>query len=129
MKKEPKMVIAIRKDLNMRKGKMAAQASHAALMFLVSNNDADRADELHVKLSKEEAEWLFNAMPKIVVGVQSEDELRDLVVSAKLKNIAVHTVTDAGRTEFHGEPMITCAAFGPDDPDAINEITGHLTLL
>lgn len=124
-----KMVIVVRKDLNMRKGKLAAQVGHAAQKFLFENNESERRDELVVKFSKEEAIWLNTGTTKIVCGCDSEDELQDLMLKAKLKNIQCHSIIDAGRTEFNGEPTLTCAAFGPDEANLIDEITGNLPLL
>jgi peptidyl-tRNA hydrolase len=51
--KDTKEVIVIRKDLNMRKGKITAQASHASMAFLtqggsvvhVEDDECDFADE------------------------------------------------------------------------------------
>lgn len=127
---EVKQVIAMRKDLSMRKGKMIAQGAHASLKFLVDNNESDRNDELLVKLSKEEAIWMYNgSFTKICVAVDSEEELKQLIFAAKLKNIEVHEIIDSGRTEFNGEPTLTCAAFGPDDADVLDQVTGHLKLL
>src|SRR5258707_794495 len=126
---ETKMVIVIRNDVNMRKGKMAAQAAHAASKFLIEANTADRDDELNVKLSNVEAEWLFGSMAKVVVRCDSEEELEQLVFLAKIKDIQCHKIIDSGRTEFHGEKTLTCAAFGPDRVSKLDQITGKLKLL
>lgn len=122
-----KMIIAVRTDLNMRKGKMVAQGGHAALKFLIENNESDRPDELLVKLSPAEAQWMFNGMfTKICVGVGSEEELQQLILQAQLKGIEVQSITDVGRTEFNGVATLTCAAFGPDENQILDEVTGHL---
>ncbi len=122
-----KQVIVVRKDLHMRAGKIAAQACHAAIKFLLDNNEAARGDELFVKLSVEEATWCFNQeFKKIVLAANSEDELNDLILKAKLADIAVYPIVDSGLTEFHGVPTLTCASFGPDLPSVIDPITGHL---
>jgi PTH2 family peptidyl-tRNA hydrolase len=127
---EPKMVIAVRRDLNLRKGKLAGQVGHAVMKFLIDNNESERADELFVKLSKPEAIWMFNGVfAKVIVGVDSEQELLDLILRAQLKNVEVSPIVDLGRTEFNGVKTLTCAAFGPDDPDVLDEVTGHLKLL
>jgi PTH2 family peptidyl-tRNA hydrolase len=124
---EVKQVLVIRKDLNMRKGKMVAQGAHSAMKFLIDNNVSDTTDKLIVELSPAEAQWIFGgSFTKIVVGCDSEDELKQLVLQAKLKNIEVHEIIDAGRTEFHGEPTLTCAAFGPEDSELLDEVTGSL---
>ena len=124
-----KQVIVMRKDLNMRKGKLAAQAAHASMMFLIDNNESDRNDEMTIKLSQIEVDWFFSGRTKIVCGCNSEEELRHLVLLAQMKNIETHVVIDAGHTEFHGQPTVTCAAFGPDEEDAIDSVTGNLKLL
>ena len=126
---DTKMVMVVRRDLNMRKGKMVAQGGHSVLTWLVEANESEDPLVLHVKLSPAEAQWLFGSMAKVVVGCDSEDELEQLILAAKLKGIEVYKVTDEGRTEFHGQPTVTCAAFGPDNIEAIDEITGHLKLL
>ena len=114
----------------MRKGKIAAQVAHAAMKFLVDNNEAERGDELTVKLSPDEAAWLLSgSFTKVVVGVDSEDALNDLVLQAELSGVEVHPIVDAGRTEFNGVPTLTCAAFGPCDAGVLDKITGNLKLI
>lgn len=124
-----KQVIVVRKDLNMRKGKIASQVAHASMKFILDNNEAERGDEIHVSLKGPEAMWCSGSFTKVVVGVNSEDELRDLVLNARLRDVEVHSITDNGRTEFDGVPTLTCAAFGPDNVDVLDEITGHLKLI
>jgi PTH2 family peptidyl-tRNA hydrolase len=127
---EIKQVIVVRKDLNMRKGKISAQVAHAAMKFLIDANESQRGDELHVALSPEEAEWLFSgAFTKVVVSCDSEDELNDLILKAQLADIEVQPIVDSGRTEFHGVPTLTCAAFGPCNAEELDKITGNLKLL
>lgn len=125
-----KQVIVVRKDLNMRKGKIAAQVAHASMKFLVDNNEADRGDEITVKLSPAEAEWLLSgSFTKIVVSCDSEEALRDLVFQAELADIEVHPIIDSGKTEFDGVPTLTCAAFGPCSAEEVDRITGNLKLM
>jgi PTH2 family peptidyl-tRNA hydrolase len=125
-----KMVIVCRTDLNMRKGKLASQVAHAAMKFIVDNDESPRDDELTVVLSTDEAEWLFSgSFTKIVVGCDSEDALHDLIFQANLADIEVHSIVDSGKTEFNGEPTLTCAAFGPCKSEEIDKITGSLKLL
>lgn len=124
-----KQVIVVRKDLNMRKGKIAAQVAHASMKFLVDNNESKNGKQLHVSLSIEEAAWIAGSFAKVVVSVDSENELRDLMLKAEIDGVEVHHIIDSGKTEFHDVPTLTCAAFGPDRSDLIDKITGNLKLL
>ena len=124
-----KQIIVVRKDLNMRKGKMCAQVAHAAMKWIFDNNESDKLGELKVKLSEPENTWCTERFAKIVVSCDSEEELRTLMFKAEMANIDVYPIIDAGLTEFHGVPTLTCASFGPDFSDALDEITGNLKLL
>lgn len=124
--REVKQVIVVRKDLNMRKGKLAAQVGHAVMKFVFDNNESDDPMRLEVPLNETEAIWKGKAFTKIVLGCDSEDQLGDLILKAKLMGIEVYSIVDSGRTEFHGEPTMTCAAFGPTYVDVVDKVTGHL---
>jgi len=124
-----KQVIVVRKDLNMRKGKIAAQVAHAAMKFLVDNNEAERGDEVIIKLTPQEAMWLTGSFAKVVVGIDSEEALQSLIFQAELADIEVHPIVDEGRTEFNGVPTLTCAAFGPCTAEELDRITGNLKLI
>jgi PTH2 family peptidyl-tRNA hydrolase len=126
-----KQVLVVRKDLNMRKGKIAAQCAHAAMGFIseqirkqLSNNEV-----LHITLKDAEYGWFVSGTTKIVAGVDSEHELKELITKARDKGIMVYPVIDAGKTEFDGVPTLTCAAFGPNVNELIDSITGHLKLI
>lgn len=121
-----KQVIVVRKDLNMRKGKFCSQVAHAAMSFIINNNESDREDEIRLSLKGPEAMWFSGLFTKIVVCVNSEGELQDLIMRAKMKGIEVHPIIDSGKTEFNGEPTLTCAAFGPDESSVLDPITGNL---
>lgn len=124
-----KQVIVVRKDLNMRKGKIAAQVAHASMKFLVDNNEAERGDEMVIKLSPAEAMWLSGSFTKVVVGCDSEEALETLIFQAQLADVECHPIVDAGRTEFHGVATLTCAAFGPCTAEELDKITGNLKLI
>lgn len=125
---EVKQVIVVIKSLQMRKGKIAAQVAHAAMKFICDDLDPS-SGTVQRKLTKVEKEWLNGAFAKVVVYCDSEQELLDLVRDAKARGVTVKTIVDAGRTEFHGVPTLTCCAFGPDYNDVLDEITGNLKLL
>ena len=128
-----KQVIVMRTDLNMRKGKMAAQAGHASMMFLtrrlIYNKYATGITDAVVYLSEVEMEWLASSYAKICVGVISKTELEAIIMKAEGSDLEVNVVTDNGATEFHGVPTVTCCAIGPDYSDKIDSITGNLKLL
>jgi PTH2 family peptidyl-tRNA hydrolase len=124
-----KQVIVVRKDLGMRKGKIAAQVAHASMKFLVDNNEAKRGDEVIIKLTPSEAMWLTGSFTKVVVGVDSEEHLQNLIFQAELADIEVHPIVDNGKTEFNGVPTLTCAAFGPCTAEELDRITGGLKLI
>ncbi len=121
----------MRNDLNMRKGKMIAQGSHASMMFLVESLLAaarDPTGSFHLDASA--WRWLASGrMSKICVRVDSEAELLEVAAKAREAGLPVHVITDAGLTEFGGVPTKTCAAIGPAAASDIDPITGHLKLL
>ena len=127
-----KQVIVMRKDLNMRKGKMVAQGCHASLGVIVNYlrhcADGKECDDLFYE-DERVAPWLANSFTKITVYVNSEEELYFLKTLADSKNVLNCLITDNGKTEFNGIPTITCIAIGPDFNEKIDEITGHLPLL
>ena len=127
---EPKQVIVVRKDLNMRKGKIAAQVAHASLGALL--NRAGPVYEGEIRINVEDLAvrtWLSGRHKKVCVSVDSEQELLDLYYAALKAGVNVKLIRDAGLTEFGGVPTLTCLALGPDYPDRIDPITGHLKLL
>lgn len=128
-----KQVIVVRKDLNMRKGKLAAQTAHAAMGFMTSHYGCEplkgsKEYEISVFVDETTVDWLNSGTKKIVCQIESLHELLCLVDIAKRKGIKTHVVTDSGLTEFDGIPTITCAAFGPDLDEDLDSITNHLKL-
>ena len=114
-----KMVIVVRKDLNMRKGKIAAQVGHAVQYYMEDENKNPHGYEY----------WKNGGSTKIVVGCENLDELMNIYNTAKDCLIPAYIVTDFGLTEFHNKRTITCVAIGPSISYQIDNITGELPLL
>ena len=134
MEKEPKQVIIIRKDLNLRKGKMCSSASHASLKVILdklewSGQESYGDASFHVERDSPMAKWLNGIYKKIVVGADTLAEVVNAYEEAKRQNIPCSLITDIGLTEFGGVPTITCCAIGPDNSDKIDEITKDFKLL
>lgn len=113
-----KQVIVMRTDLNMRKGKMVAQGSHASMAAVLGN-----LNNPYVR------HWLGNLFTKIIVGIDSEEKLLQLFEYAKDKHLLVSLITDSGLTEFNGVPTNTCIAIGPAPDTMFVGLTDHLKLL
>jgi peptidyl-tRNA hydrolase, PTH2 family len=113
-----KQILVMRKDLNMRKGKMCSQAAHASLKATLENLT-------HPSVIK----WLSGNFTKITVSVDSEEQLFEVMKNAENAGIITTLITDAGRTEFDGVPTNTCIAVGPASDEELTPITGHLKLL
>lgn len=135
-----KQVIVMRRDLKMRKGKIAAQSGHACveavLMALAKENRLNdvRVSDGWISIGNETreatplSEWFSNGVAKICVYVDSEEALLDLDRQGKELGFITALVQDAGHTEFHGEPTYTCLAFEPLYPEQIDQLTGDLPL-
>jgi PTH2 family peptidyl-tRNA hydrolase len=124
-----KQVIVVRKDLNMRKGKIAAQVAHASMKFLSEKNSSKDPAVMNIPLTPAEVQWFSEGFAKIVVSVNSAKELGELVHKARREGIQVSVIIDSGKTEFHGVPTMTCASFGPDESEKLDQITGTLPLM
>jgi peptidyl-tRNA hydrolase, PTH2 family len=127
-----KQVILIRRDLHMRRGKEIAQGSHASMEFVVSQLREqllkDPAAPISVKLDEAAIGWITRGIAKVCLRVESEEELLRCHEAARAKGIPSHVIRDSGRTEFHGVPTYTACAIGPAPAEAIDAITGELTL-
>lgn len=114
-----KMIIVIRDDLKLSCGKIAAQASHAAVCC------AFEAKKAHAKWFKK---WQSEGGKKVVVKVDDLDELLSLEKLAKSQKLSTCLITDAGLTEVPPN-TITCLGIGPAPNELIDPITGKLPLL
>lgn len=131
-----KQIIVIRKDLNMRKGKMVAQGAHASMgaILSISTNKEENREEVIIPLKKDGeftplGLWLNGKFKKITVSVDSEGELLELAQIAQRRGILNCLIQDSGLTEFGGVPTYTALAIGPDTSEVLEPITGKLKLL
>lgn len=129
-----KQVIVVRKDLNMRKGKLAAQAAHASMKSIMRRMSTTRSGDQDIYVMSLYDEdpmrlWLKGQFIKVVVSV---DTLKDLMLvreKAREWGVPTVTITDSGKTEFHGNPTVTAMAVGPDFSNRVDLVTGDLPLL
>lgn len=124
-----KQVIVVRKDLNMRKGKIAAQAAHASMKVFFDLNKSKDRFEMSIPLDPYMVGWVEGQFTKVVVYVESEDDLLVCYTKAKELKLPAALITDAGKTEFDGEATNTCIAIGPGPDGKIDQVTGELPLL
>lgn len=125
-----KQVIIMRTDLNMRKGKMVAQGSHAAMAFLTRYGPFSLIKGLWCFfMDRAFRQWVSGPFTKICVGVDSEADLLYYFRYAKSLGLRAHLITDSGKTEFDGRPTNTCCAIGPNWSDEIDKVTKFLDLL
>jgi PTH2 family peptidyl-tRNA hydrolase len=114
-----KQVIVLRADLGMSKGKIAAQAGHAAV---------SAAEEARKRYPKWWEAWLGEGQCKIAVKVEGKQELLELERQAKKLGLPCALICDRGLTELPPNTL-TCLAVGPAPCDKVDRITGKLTLL
>lgn len=118
----------MRKDLNMRKGKLVAQGAHASLGAILGQCKQE-GNALVLDLSDERmAPWLTGRFKKICVYVNNEEELLKIYNTAKEDGLICSLIKDAGLTEFNGVPTLTAVAVGPDREDKVDKICKHLPL-
>jgi PTH2 family peptidyl-tRNA hydrolase len=116
---EYKMVIVFRSDLQMSKGKIAAQAGHAAV---------SAAQEAYTRHKKWWEAWLYEGQKKVALKVASEKELSELEEGADDLGLPHALIVDRGLTEIP-EGSVTCLGIGPAPAAMIDRLTGKLKLL
>lgn len=123
-----KMAIVVRNDLKMSKGKIAGQVAHAAVLCALEayrrykDSPASSSDNLY-------ARWMMGGMQKkVVVKVDSLDELITLKQKADEAGLINALITDAGLTQLDPH-TVTVLGIGPDKGEKIDAITGHLKLV
>ena len=115
---EIKQVIVVRTDLDMGKGKIAAQVGHACVLGAE-----------HVR--KSNPDWFmkwWGGQEKVVVKISGLKELEKIRSGAIEIGIPWSEVTDAGHTQI-APGTTTCISLGPAPEDLIDKITGDLKLL
>ncbi|KAG0377114.1 hypothetical protein BGX24_006687 [Mortierella sp. AD032] len=115
---EYKMVLIIRTDLNMGKGKAAAQCCHATLA---------NYKELNKKSPKTLARWEYFGQAKVTLKIDNEEDMLLLQAQAMSIGLAAHSIRDAGRTQIAAGSR-TVLAIGPGPISVVNSITGKLKL-
>ncbi len=131
-----KAVCVMRTDLRnsdghkVPKGKLIAQGGHAFVGLITRAMKCDNYAGfryLHVYQGDETPmqAWLNGAFTKVVLGVDSEEELMEIYAKAQEAHLNTVLIRDNGTTEF-SEPTVTCIGIGPDWEDKIDAITGHL---
>ncbi|CAG0882396.1 unnamed protein product [Darwinula stevensoni] len=115
---EYKLILVVRTDLKMGKGKVAAQCAHASV--LAFRQAMTRNPEM-LKM------WELCGQPKVVVKVDDESILNELAVHARSLGLIVSIIRDAGRTQIAPNSK-TVLGVGPGPVDLVDKVTGHLKL-
>jgi len=112
-----KLALLVRTDLDLGRGKIAAQVAHAAVAAVLATQGSPDCDA-----------WLAEGQPKVVLRVRSGAELSQVAEAALADGLPVQVIHDAGRTQVPpGTP--TCCAIGPAAIARVDPLTGSLSLL
>lgn len=114
-----KLAIVVRNDLKLSKGKVAVQVGHSSVQCA-----------LQAKSKKRDwfKRWYGEGQKKVVLKVNSLEDLYLLKSQAEAKNLLTYLVTDAGLTEVK-PGTVTCLGIGPAPEVLLDEVTGKLKLL
>jgi len=111
--------IIIRTDLQMTKGKLCSQIAHAAVAA---------SDETRKRHPEWWHHWMEEGQRKIILKVNSQDELIALKRQTETLQLPSALVEDRGLTEIP-PGTVTCLGIGPAPMPLVNRVTQKLPLL
>ena len=110
-----KQAIVVRTDLGMGTGKLAAQVAHASLSAYEDADDRTRKA------------WKGAGQKKVVLKGAGESQLFELADRAEREGLPNAVIRDAGHTQL--DPgTVTTLAVGPGEDEAVDRVTGDLSL-
>jgi peptidyl-tRNA hydrolase len=117
---EVKLVLVVRTDLGMGKGKIAAQCSHATLAcykYYVSKSPGSPILK----------RWERGGQAKVALQVRTEEEMLLLQAQALSLGLCARVIQDAGRTQIASGSRTVLGILGPKS--VVDSVTGNLKLL
>jgi PTH2 family peptidyl-tRNA hydrolase len=118
---ECKLVLVVRTDLGMTKGKIAAQCGHATLACYKSFLRTSPNSPILRR-------WERSGQMKVALQAKSEEDLLVLQAQALSLGLCAHIIHDAGRTQI-ASGSATVLGIGPGPRSVIDQVTGSLKLL
>lgn len=139
-----KQIIIVRKDLNMSKGKMAAQVAHASMAFLINAikncSNISRFDTSYYNcgflIPKELYEnWICGSFTKVILEAKNKYQLEKVYTIANefgfKEGIHYFPIKDNCYTELEPEEVdendigrtLTCVGFIPLNDETANKIS------
>ena len=139
-----KQIIIVRKDLNMSKGKMAAQVAHASMAFLTNAikncSNISKFDTSYYNcgflIPKELYEnWICGSFTKVILEAKNKYQLEKVYIIANelgfKEGIHYFPIKDNCYTELEPEEVdendigrtLTCVGFIPLDDETANKIS------
>lgn len=94
----------------MSRGKMCAQAGHATAYAMLGSK------------KKDVEEWVDDNQVKIILAVNSEEELEEIIAEAEERKLPIFPVHDAGSTEVKPDTL-TCASLGIASSRRVDKFT------
>ncbi len=114
-----KMIIAVRDDLKLSKGKTAVQVAHASVNCALASSKNDK---------KRFKAWHDEGQKKVTLRLKDLQQLYELKSKVEAAGVTTSVISDAGHTEV--EPgTVTCIGVGPADERLIDRLTGDLKLM
>ncbi len=113
-----KLVIAVRKDLDISAGKLAVQVSHASVSCALKSKKEKK---------KYFKNWMNEGQKKVLVECDDLEHMQFLKERAKKEGLVTKLVTDAGLTEVQSGTK-TCLGVGPGPNNLVDKVTGDLSL-
>ncbi len=111
-----KMVLLVRSDLKMGRGKIAAQCGHAAVgLYRRGLCQPDWCQNI--------LDWQHRGVAKITLKVDDEAAMDAVTAYAAERGLPTFTVRDAGHTQV-APGTRTVAAYGPAPESVVNSISG-----